>query len=121
MSNVCICNKIFQILCEMKPVQLQKHLSSNFSANVHSESPCRRRDEGFRSAGDDVSENRGFRDLKKYYVCRFGCPIKDVKKRRTRTRWRGCGQFIVLFITVEIDSKLTLQHIGKVLLFNLPR
>ena len=34
MSNVCICNKIFQILCEMKTVQLQKHVSSNFSANL---------------------------------------------------------------------------------------
>ena len=34
MSNVCICNKIFKILFEMKTVQLQKHLSSNFSANL---------------------------------------------------------------------------------------
>ena len=91
---------------------------------MHSKSPCRRRDEGFRSAGEDDSENRGFRDLKKYYVYRYGCPIKDVKKRRTRTRWRGCRLsyllLFVLFIAVEIDSKLTLHHMGKVLLFNLP-
>ena len=98
MSNVCICNKIFKILYEMKTVQLQKHLSSNFSARVHSKSPCRRRDEGFRSAGEDVSEYRGFRDLKKYYVYRYGCPIKDVKKRRTR--WRGYRLFYLLFCTV---------------------
>ena len=26
--------KSLKILCEMKPVQLQKHLSSNFSANL---------------------------------------------------------------------------------------
>ena len=57
----------------MKTVQLQKHVSSNFSANLisvqiylHSKSLCRRRDEGFRSADEDESENRGFRDLKKY-------------------------------------------------------
>ena len=34
MSNACICNKILKILCEMKTVQLQKHLSSNFSTNL---------------------------------------------------------------------------------------
>ena len=77
---------------------------------MDSKSPCKRRDEGFRSAGEDDSENRGFRDLKKYYVYRYGCPIKDVKTRRTRTRWRGCRLFyllFVLFIAGEIDSKLT--------------
>ena len=47
---------------------------------MHSKSPCRRRDEGFRNAGEDDSENRGFRDLKKYYVNRYGCPIKEIKK-----------------------------------------
>ena len=79
MSNVRICNKIFKILCEMKTAQLQKHISSNFSANlildhVHSKSSCRIRDESFRSAGEYDSENRGFRDLNKYYVDRYGCP-----------------------------------------------
>ena len=103
MSNVCICNEIFKILCEMKTVQLQKHLSSNFSPNlilarVHSKSPCRRRDKGFHSAGEDDSENRWFRDLKKYYIYRYGCPIKDVKQRRTR--WREYRLFCLLFCTV---------------------
>ena len=37
---------------------------------------------------------RGFRDLKKYYVYRYGCPIKDVKKRRTR--WREYRPFYLL-------------------------
>ena len=27
------------------------------------------------------SENRGFRDLKKYYVYRYACHIKDVKNK----------------------------------------
>ena len=53
---------------------------------------------GFRSAGENDSENRRFRDLKKYYVYRYGCPINDVKKRRTR--WRGCRLFCLLFGTV---------------------
>ena len=68
MSNVCVCNNIFKILCEMKTVQLQKHLSSNFSAKLKlsSKSLCRRRDEGFGSTGEVDSENQGFRDLKKY-------------------------------------------------------
>ena len=101
MSNICICNEIFKILREMKTVQLQKHLSSNFSANlilarVHSKSPCRRRDKGSRSACEDDSENRGFRDLKKYYAYRYGCPIKDVKK--TITRWLGCRLLYLLFV-----------------------
>ena len=63
MSNVYICNKIFKIFCEMKTVQLQKHLSSNFSANlilaqVHSKSPCRRRYQSFRSVGKDDNVNQ---------------------------------------------------------------
>ena len=49
---------------------------------MHSKSLCRRRDESFHSAGENDSEYRGFRDLKKYYVYRYGCPIKDVKKRK---------------------------------------
>ena len=74
---------------------------------MHSKSTCRRRDEAFRSAGENDSENRGFRDLKKYYAYRYGCPIKDVKKRRTG--FRGCRLFyllfFVLFIAVEIEKK----------------
>ena len=73
---------------------------------MHSKLPCRRRDEDFHSAGEDDSEYRAFRDLKKYYVYRYDCPIKDVKKRRTRTRWWGCHLFylpFILFIAVEID------------------
>ena len=30
----CICNKIYKILSEMKTVELQKHFSSDFSANL---------------------------------------------------------------------------------------
>ena len=98
---------------------------------MHSKSPCRRRDEGFRSAGGDESENRGFRDLKKYDVYRYCCPINDVEKRKTKTRWQGCRLinfyfylfiFIFFFFAVycmEIDSKLTLHHMGKVLFFQL--
>ena len=55
-----------------------------------------RRDERFRSAGEDESEDRGFRE--KYYVYRYGCPIKYVKKRKTR--WRRCCLFFLLFCTV---------------------
>ena len=62
---------------------------------MHSKPLCRRRDEGFRSAKEDDSYNRGFIDLKKY-----GCPIKGAKKRRTRTGWRGCRLFYLLFCTV---------------------
>ena len=65
---------------------------------MHSKSPCRRRDEGVRSAGEDDSENWGFRNLKKYYVYRYCCPTKDVKK--WRTRWRGCRLLYLLFCTV---------------------
>ena len=65
---------------------------------MHSKSPCRRRDDGFRSADEDDSESWEFRDLKKYYVYRYACPIKDVKKRRTK--WRGCRLFYFLFCTV---------------------
>ena len=50
---------------------------------MHSKSPCRRRDEGFRSADEDDSENRVFRDLKKYYVYRYGCPIEKNKNKVT--------------------------------------
>ena len=82
-----------------------------------SKTPCRRRDEGFRSAGEDDSENRRFRDLKKYYVYRYGCPIKkDVKKRRTRTRWRGCCLFYLLFYTVYCSGnrlKLNISPYGE--------
>ena len=62
-----------------------------------------------------VSENRGFRDLKKYYAYRFGCPIKDVKKRRTRTRWQGRRLFYLLFYTVYCSGiRLTINTIcGK--------
>ena len=31
-----------------------------------------------------------------------------------------CFFSFVLFLAVEIDSKLTLRHVGKVILFNLP-
>ena len=65
---------------------------------MHSESPCWRRDESFRSAGDDDSENRGCRYLKKYNVYGYGCLIKDVKKRRTRTKKRVAGKPSVLFV-----------------------
>ena len=59
---------------------------------MHSKSPYRRCDEGFRSAGEDdiCSENRGFCDLKKYYVYRYGCHIKDVKNK-------GAGMTSILF------------------------
>ena len=120
MSNVCICNKIFKIIREMHTVQLQKHLLSNFSPNlilarVHSKSPYRRRDEGFRSAGEDDRENRGFRDL--------GCPIKDVKKRRTIIRWRGCRLFCLLFCTVYCSGnrlKINITAYWESSIFNLP-
>ena len=127
MSNVCICNKIFKILCEMKTVQLQKHLSFNFSAHLILAQVCIQN----HPAGDvtivsvvpvkmtvKIGDSR---DLKKYYGYRYGCPIKDVKKRITM--WWGCRLFyllFVLFIAVEIDSKLTLHHMGKVILFKLP-
>ena len=81
---------------------------------MHSKSPFSRGDKGFPSASEDDSGNRGFRDLRKYYVYRYGCPIKDVKTRRTRRR--GCRLFylfFVLFIAVKIDSKLTLHNRGK--------
>ena len=84
-----------------------------------SKSPRRRRDEGFHSAGEDDSEKLGFRDLKKYYVYRYGCPIKDVKNK-VAGKPSVLFAFFVLFIAVEIDSKLTLHYMGKVLLFNLP-
>ena len=101
----------------MKTVQLQKHLSSNFSANLILAPVCIQN----HPAGDvtrvseDDSENRGLRDLKKYYVYRYGCPIKDVKKRRTRTRWRGCRLFYLLFCTVYCSgNKLKINTIcGK--------
>ena len=83
-------------------------------------SPCSRCDDGFGSAVEDdmCSETRGFRDLKKYYVYSYGCHIKDVKNK-------GRGRlFYLLFCTVycrgNIDSKLILHHMEKVLLFNLP-
>ena len=38
------------------------------------------------------------RHLKKYSVYRYGCSIKDVKKRITM--WRGCRLFYLLFCTV---------------------
>ena len=102
MSNVCICNKIFKILCEMKTVQLQKNLSSNFSANLILAQMCIQShpagDVARCSVGEDDSENQGFRDLKKYYACRYSCPIKNVKKRTAR--WRGCRLFYLLFCTV---------------------
>ena len=85
---------------------------------MHSKSPRRRRDEGFRSAAEDDSENRGFRDLKKYYVhvYRYGCPIKDVKKWRTKTRWRGCRLFYLLSYTVYCSGnrlKINITPYGK--------
>ena len=61
---------------------------------------------GFRSAGEDDSENRGFRDLKKYYVYRCGCPI----------RWRGCRLFYLLFCTVYCSAnrlKINITSYGE--------
>ena len=50
-------------------------------------SPCSRCDDGFGSAVEDdmCSETRGFRDLKKYYIYRYGCHIKDVKNKGAGT------------------------------------
>ena len=76
---------------------------------MHSKSPCRRRDEGFRSAGEDDSKNREFRDLKKYYVYRYGCPIKENKVA-------GMPLFYLLFYTVYCRRnrlKINITPYGK--------
>ena len=86
---------------------------------MRSKSPCRRRDEGFRSTGEDDSENRVFRDLKKYYV-KDGVIFKECKEDKNKNKVAGMAFCVfVLFIAVEIDSKLILYNTGKVLLFNL--
>ena len=85
---------------------------------MHSKSLRRRHDEGFRSAGEDESEIRG---------------LPRSKEILRRLSYKGCKEennnvaampsvlfvfFFVLFIAVEMDSKLTLHHMGKVILFN---
>ena len=54
------------------------------------------------------------RDLKKYYVYRYGCPINDVKKRITM--WRGCRLFYLHFCTVYCSGnrfKIDITPYGK--------
>ena len=86
--------------------------------------PLSRRDKGFRSArikaGEDDSENRGFRDLKKYYVSKIRLSSKGCKEEKSKNDSVCFICFFVLFIAVAIDSKLILHHMGKVLIFNLP-
>ena len=71
---------------------------------------------GFPYAGEDDSENRVFRDIEKYYIYRYGCPIKDVKKRRTRTKRRGCCLFYLPFCTVYCSGnglKINISPYGE--------
>ena len=94
---------------------------------MHSKLPCRRRDEGYRSVGES-----GIPRSKEILRIQIRLSYKGCKEEKNKNKWRGCRLFFfffffvvvvffVLFIAVEIDSKLTLHHMGKVLLFNLPR
>ena len=71
-----------------------------------SKTQCRRRDEGFRSAGEDDSENRGFRDLKKYYVYRYGCPIKKgCKEEKNKNKMAGMLSVLFAFLYCLLQWK----------------
>ena len=72
---------------------------------MHSKSPCRRSDEGFRSAGEDDSENQEFRDLN-YYIYRYGCPIEKNKNKVT-----GMPSVLFAFCTVYCSRNRLKIHI----------
>ena len=67
---------------------------------MHSKSPYRSRDEGFRSASEDDSENRGFRDLKKYYVYRYGMRLSYKGRKEEKNKVVGMPSVLLLFCTV---------------------